>query len=182
MQNTTGQVCMTDTRQSPNNEGRTYRYEPFKISFWLPPPGNVIIPYIFDTDLPHKSLQPRQFYLALTCKDLSTKSLKVIISKFKETYMPNFKNCDSSLFCKCLKIMTSLDIVLTEDIATASTQEFCFTALPVKLNECAPRQANGYDCGLFVCMFMRQSYPQTADMKKLLHTRMSPLTKSTKKE
>ncbi|KAL5854916.1 hypothetical protein ACOSQ4_004718 [Xanthoceras sorbifolium] len=79
------------------------------------------------------------------------------MGKFNETYMPNFKNRDS---------MTSLDIVLAGDIAAASTQEFSFTALLVKLNECAPRKTNGYDCGLFVCMFMRQSYLLTTDMKE----------------
>ncbi|KAL5760681.1 hypothetical protein ACOSQ2_019519 [Xanthoceras sorbifolium] len=252
--NTMGHVHMTDARQSPNNEGRTYQYRRFEISFRLAPPDDVIIPYIFDTDLPYdetifecddlvierkvyRSLQPRQFvcdevidvaahllyinhqsnnsptgpsiwflptyfeYLALTCKDLSTKSLKVIMGKFKETHMPNFKNYDSifipvndlrrhwyMVLVKCetgivevwdsfpprrgldkrhtYKFMTSLDIVLTRDIAAASTQEFCFATLLVKLNECAPRQANGYDYGLFVYMFMRQSYPQTADMKE----------------
>ncbi|KAL5766357.1 hypothetical protein ACOSP7_016974 [Xanthoceras sorbifolium] len=210
--NTTGHVRITDARQSPNNEGRTYWYGPFEISFRLAPPGDVIIPYIFDTDLRHdetifecsdlvierkvyRSLQPRQFvcdevidvvahllrinyhsnnsptgpsiwllptyfaYLALTCKDLSTKSLKVIMGKFKETHMPNFKNCNSIFIPvndvrrhwymvlvkyetgivevwdsfpprRCLdkrhtdqvrKLMTSLDIVLAEDITAAST-------------------------------------------------------------
>ncbi|KAL5831736.1 hypothetical protein ACOSQ4_017090 [Xanthoceras sorbifolium] len=205
-------LCNYFLSNSPNNEGRTYWYGPFEISFRLAPPGDVIIPYIFDTDLRHdetifecsdlvierkvyRSLQPRQFvcdevidvvahllrinyhsnnsptgpsiwllptyfaYLALTCKDLSTKSLKVIMGKFKETHMPNFKNCNSIFIPvndvrrhwymvlvkyetgivevwdsfpprrgldkrhtdQVRKLMTSLDIVLAEDIAAAST-------------------------------------------------------------
>ncbi|KAL5738416.1 hypothetical protein ACOSP7_031177 [Xanthoceras sorbifolium] len=237
-ENTTGHMCVTDARQSPNNERRTYRYGPFEISF-----GYETIFECSDLVIERKvyrSLQPRQFvcdevidvvahllriyhqsnnsptgpsiwflptyfaYLALTSKDLSTKSLKVIMGKFKETHMPNFKNCNSifipvndvrrhwyMVLVKCetgivevwdsfpprrgldkrhtdqvRKLMTSLDIVLAGDIAAAFIQEFCFTALLVKLNKCAPRQANGYDCGLFVCMFMRRSYPQTADMNE----------------
>ncbi|KAL5808316.1 hypothetical protein ACOSQ3_029007 [Xanthoceras sorbifolium] len=80
--------------------------------------------------------------------------------------LPPNKGLDTQWLDQVRKLMTSFDIVVAEDIAAAFIQEFSFVALPIKLNESAPRQPNDYDSRLFLCMFIRQSYPSTAEMKK----------------
>ncbi|KAK1587123.1 hypothetical protein Q3G72_009747 [Acer saccharum] len=58
----------------------------------------------------------------------------------------------------------SLDIVLADDIAVAFPTSFSFTDCSISYAE-ASIQPNGYDCGLFVCMFMDDNCPTPVLMK-----------------
>ncbi|TXG55843.1 hypothetical protein EZV62_017156 [Acer yangbiense] len=60
--------------------------------------------------------------------------------------------------------MQSLDIVLADDIDVAFPTSFSFTAFSISYAE-APNQPNGYNCGLFVCMFMDDNCPTSVQMK-----------------
>ncbi|TXG69876.1 hypothetical protein EZV62_004811 [Acer yangbiense] len=62
------------------------------------------------------------------------------------------------------KLMQSLDIVLADDITVAFPTSFSFTDFSILYAE-APNQPNGYDCGLFICMFMDDNCPAPIQMK-----------------
>ncbi|KAK1582514.1 hypothetical protein Q3G72_015789 [Acer saccharum] len=62
------------------------------------------------------------------------------------------------------KLMQSLDIVLADDIVVAFPTSFSFMDFSISYAE-APNQLNGYDCGLFVCMFMDDNCPTPVQMK-----------------
>ncbi|TXG64134.1 hypothetical protein EZV62_011128 [Acer yangbiense] len=62
------------------------------------------------------------------------------------------------------KLMQSLDIVLADDIVVAFPTSFSFTSFSLSYAE-APKQPNGYDCGLFICMFMDENCPTPVQMK-----------------
>ncbi|TXG53277.1 hypothetical protein EZV62_022446 [Acer yangbiense] len=58
----------------------------------------------------------------------------------------------------------SLDIVLADDIAVVFPTSFSFTDCSISYAE-ASIQPNGYDCDLFVCMFMDDNCPTPVQMK-----------------
>ncbi|KAK1554102.1 hypothetical protein Q3G72_007937 [Acer saccharum] len=62
------------------------------------------------------------------------------------------------------KLMQSVDIVLADDIAIAFPTSLSFMAFSISYAE-APNQPNGYDCGLFLCMFMDENCPTPLQMK-----------------
>ncbi|KAK3213378.1 hypothetical protein Dsin_018084 [Dipteronia sinensis] len=58
----------------------------------------------------------------------------------------------------------SLDIVLADEIVVAFPTTFSFTTFKMSYAK-APEQANGFDCGLLLCMFMDDNYPTPLQMK-----------------
>ncbi|KAK1571971.1 hypothetical protein Q3G72_025575 [Acer saccharum] len=62
------------------------------------------------------------------------------------------------------KLMQSLDIVLADDIDVAFPTTFSFIAFSISYAK-APTQPNGYDCDLFLCMFMDDNCSTPFQMK-----------------
>ncbi|KAK1572912.1 hypothetical protein Q3G72_004837 [Acer saccharum] len=77
---------------------------------------------------------------------------------------PPRRKADLTRLNQVRKLMQSLDIVLADDIAVAFPTSFSFTDCSISYAE-ASIQPNGYDCGLFVCMFMDDNCPTPVQMK-----------------
>ncbi|KAK1567211.1 hypothetical protein Q3G72_009425 [Acer saccharum] len=94
-------------------------------------------------------------YIVFTCPVGEEYTLRKSVSKLRESYMSDLRKCQK---------MQSLDIVLADDIAVAFPTSFSFTDYSISYAE-ASIQPNGYDCGLFVCMFMDDNCPTPVQMK-----------------
>ncbi|TXG60866.1 hypothetical protein EZV62_012229 [Acer yangbiense] len=94
---------------------------------------------------------------------LSIPTLEHPIVEIWDSNPPRRKD-DLSRLNQFRKLMQSLDIVLADDIVVAFPTSFSFTSFSISYAE-APNQPNGYDCGLFLCMFMDENCPTPVQMK-----------------
>jgi len=60
--------------------------------------------------------------------------------------------------------LVALDFMVGEDIAFLFEHSFAFSNFTV-VEANAPQQPNGYDCGMFVCMFMDDTIPTTEQLE-----------------
>ncbi|TXG66553.1 hypothetical protein EZV62_007828 [Acer yangbiense] len=96
------------------------------------------------------------WYLAVF--DLNKRDYQILDSN------PPRRKDDLTRLNQVRKLMQSLDIVLSDDIVVAFPTTFSFTAFSISYAK-APTQPNGYDCGLFLCMFMDDNCPTPLQMK-----------------
>ncbi|TXG57212.1 hypothetical protein EZV62_018525 [Acer yangbiense] len=102
--------------------------------------------------------------LRVTRKSFRTlEPTKFLDSEIWDSNPPRRKD-DLTRLNQVRKLMQSLDIVLADDIAVAFPTSFSFMSFSISYAE-APNQPNGYDCGLFLCMFMDENCLTPVQMK-----------------
>ncbi|KAL5772903.1 hypothetical protein ACOSQ2_012827 [Xanthoceras sorbifolium] len=106
----------------------------------------------------------------------------IVAIKVVDNYVEIWDSLTSGLQSTCdyrvmqvRKMLKELDIVLAEDIAGTIHRNFKFSSLHINVHSSTLKQMNLFDCGVYVCEYMRQF---SRDFSKAAAKIVRALTKS----
>ncbi|TXG60641.1 hypothetical protein EZV62_015214 [Acer yangbiense] len=141
----------------PVHGSTKYRYGPFRIGIQLNIYDEQLIIYIFDKKLPSSDVI------------IDIGNLRVTRKSFRKLEPTKFLNSEkgknilcTNLFPNCMSLTCPIFI----DVKRSTFLSMIYATIDFSISYAdAPNQPNGYDCGLFVCMFMDDNCPTPVQMK-----------------